>query len=253
MVLFKYSLNILKKSTPCGISAIMAKVVDINNHDLQHVVALATQSLKAGNIIAVPTDTIYGVAGLAQRNDATSRIYQLKNRDLKKPIAISVADIDDVYKWGHVTVSRELLTELLPGPVTVVFRRKDELSPSLNPDVHLIGIRIPDQQFIRSLARACQEPIALTSANISSAPSTVSVEEFSELWPMLDLVVDGGMLGNTTESRQGSTVVDLSQTGVYRIIRDGSALRPTSDLLERHGLKNGKMLDSSVDAAGTER
>lgn len=210
-------------------------------------VSLATQSLKSGNIIAVPTDTIYGVAGLAQRNDATSRIYQLKNRDLKKPIAISVADIDDVYKWGHVTVSRELLSELLPGPVTVVFTRKEELSPSLNPNVSLIGIRIPDQLFIRSLARSCQEPIALTSANISAAPSTVSVEEFRELWPMLDLVVDGGMLGNTTESRQGSTVVDLSQTGMYRIIRDGSALRPTSELLEKHGLKNVK--SSDLDAA----
>ncbi|XP_069109623.1 threonylcarbamoyl-AMP synthase-like, partial [Argopecten irradians] len=151
---------------------------ELGNHqgDLQYVVSLATQSLKSGNIIAVPTDTIYGVAGLAQRNDATSRIYQLKNRDLKKPIAISVADIDDVYKWGHVTVSRELLSELLPGPVTVVFTRKEELSPSLNPNVSLIGIRIPDQLFIRSLARSCQEPIALTSANISAAPSTVSVE-----------------------------------------------------------------------------
>ncbi|XP_069109993.1 threonylcarbamoyl-AMP synthase-like, partial [Argopecten irradians] len=119
--------------------------------------------------------------------------------------------------------------------------------PSLNPNVSLIGIRIPDQLFIRSLARSCQEPIALTSANISAAPSTVSVEEFRELWPMLDLVVDGGMLGNTTESRQGSTVVDLSQTGMYRIIRDGSALRPTSELLEKHGLKNVK--SSDLDAA----
>ncbi|XP_060073386.1 threonylcarbamoyl-AMP synthase-like [Ylistrum balloti] len=253
MVLFKNSLNALKKSFPCGISTIMAKVIDISNHDLQHLVSLATQSLKSGNIIAVPTDTIYGVAGLAQRNDATSKIYQLKNRDLKKPIAISVADIDDVYRWGHVTVSRELLSELLPGPVTVVFERKDDLSPSLNPDASLIGIRIPDQQFIRSLARACQEPIALTSANISSAPSTVSVEEFHELWPTLDLVFDGGMLGNTTESRQGSTVVDLSQKGVYRIIRDGSALRPTSDLLEKYGLKNGKTMESSDDATITVR
>ncbi|XP_069105403.1 threonylcarbamoyl-AMP synthase-like [Argopecten irradians] len=212
MVLFKYSLKKFRISTLCDISTIMAKVIDINTHDLQYVVSLATQSLKSGNIIAVPTDTIYGVAGLAQRNDATSRIYQLKNRDLKKPIAISVADIDDVYKWGHVTVSRELLSELLPGPVTVVFTRKE-----------------------------------FPGDDSSQVNSEVYLQEFRELWPMLDLVVDGGMLGNTTESRQGSTVVDLSQTGMYRIIRDGSALRPTSELLEKHGLKNVK--SSDLDAA----
>lgn len=251
MILLKSVLKICEKSTYGKLSSMMAKVVNMNDYDLQQLVSLATKSLKSGNIVAVPTDTIYGVAGLAQRNDATSRIYQLKNRDHKKPIAISVADIDDVYRWGHVTISRDLLSDLLPGPVTVVLRRTEDLSSGLNPDVPLIGIRIPDHQFIRTLARSCQEPIALTSANISSSPSTVSVEEFIELWPMLDLVFDGGMLGNTTESRQGSTVVDLSEQGVYRIIREGSALRSTSDLLEKYGLKNVKsvsLVDKEVAA-----
>ena len=61
-------------------------------------VSIAVDSLISGNIIALPTDTIYGIAGLAQNSEAVDRLYSIKNRDCKKPIAISVADISDVYK-----------------------------------------------------------------------------------------------------------------------------------------------------------
>ena len=60
--------------------------------------SIAVKSLKAGNVIAVPTDTIYGVAGLAQNSEAVDKLYQIKNRDYSKPVAISVADISDVYR-----------------------------------------------------------------------------------------------------------------------------------------------------------
>lgn len=66
--------------------------------ELQELVSVAVNSLKAGNIIAVPTDTIYGVAGLVQNSEAVDRLYSVKNRDYNKPVAISVADISDVYR-----------------------------------------------------------------------------------------------------------------------------------------------------------
>ncbi|KAK6174860.1 hypothetical protein SNE40_013427 [Patella caerulea] len=196
----------------------------------------ASDVLLSGGVIAVPTDTIYGIAALSQDVEAINRIYNIKQRDLQKPIAISVGDIDDIYRWSKVTVNNDLLSELLPGPVTVVMERSEELNPRLNPDTNLIGVRIPDHKFIRSLAQQCRQPIALTSANISCDRSSLSVEEFKDLWPMLDLIIDGGILSSCGE-RSGSTVVDLSTSGFYRIIRQGSGYEETLKILHKHKLQ----------------
>lgn len=71
---------------------------------------------------------------------------------------------------------KSLLDKLLPGAVTVVFERSDELNADLNPGTSLVGIRVPDHRLIREISRGCEGPIALTSANISAAQSTISVE-----------------------------------------------------------------------------
>lgn len=74
---------------------------------------------------------------------------------------------------------RQLLCDLLPGPVTVVFERSQELNPALNPDTSLVGIRIPDHKFMKELAIQCGSPIALTSANISGDKSCLDVKVLS--------------------------------------------------------------------------
>ncbi|XP_052810589.1 threonylcarbamoyl-AMP synthase-like [Mya arenaria] len=201
-------------------------------------VKVAAESLLNGNIIAVPTDTIYGVAGLVQNSEAIRKIYNIKNRDQAKPIAISVGNVADFYKWSKVILPQGLLDDLLPGPVTIVLQRSSQLNPDLNPGTPLVGIRIPNHPFIIELARKCGGPIALTSANISSTKSTLNTREFAELWPQLDVICDGGQLGDTEFSRRGSTVVDLSVRGKYRIIRDGSAKKETVEVLERYSLQD---------------
>ena len=75
-----------------------------------------------------------------------------------------------------MTVSRDILEDLLPGPVTLVFERKLDLNPELNPFTSLVGIRIPNNAFIREMAKACNEPIALTSANLSATKSSVQIK-----------------------------------------------------------------------------
>lgn len=75
-----------------------------------------------------------------------------------------------------MTVSDHLLHELLPGPVTVVFQRTVALNPNLNPGSPTIGIRVPASGFVCDVAQRCGEPLALTSANVSAQPSSLSVE-----------------------------------------------------------------------------
>ncbi|XP_072249959.1 threonylcarbamoyl-AMP synthase [Leuresthes tenuis] len=203
--------------------------------DYTEILNSTVKALKEGHVVAVPTDTIYGLACLAQNSDAVRKIYDVKGRNGKKPLAICVGEIREIYKYCKVKVKEELLADLLPGPVTLVFERSETLNTDLNPFTSLVGVRIPDHTFMRRLCQMCQEPLALTSANISSQTSSVDVHEFQELWPKLAVVVDGGPIGD--QSRLGSTVVNLSVLGKYHIIRPGCALSSTLDVLEsKYGL-----------------
>ncbi|XP_011483925.1 yrdC domain-containing protein, mitochondrial isoform X1 [Oryzias latipes] len=199
--------------------------------DSDEVLKCTVKALQDGHIVAVPTDTIYGLACLAQNSEAVRKIYAVKGRNGQKPLAICVREIQDIYKYCKVEVKKELLGDLLPGPVTLVFKRSETLNPALNPFTSLVGVRIPNHGFMRRLCQMCEEPLALTSANVSSHTSTVEVHEFQELWPHVAVVVDGGPIGD--QSRLGSTVVDLSVCNKYRIIRPGCALSVTLDVLER--------------------
>lgn len=79
-------------------------------------------------------------------------------------------------RWAKCEKCGDILRDLLPGKVTTVFERRDVLNPNLNPGNSLVGVRIPDHQFVRKLVRRCGHPLALTSANVSDTRSTVDVE-----------------------------------------------------------------------------
>merc|ERR1712098_158929 len=142
-------------------------------------------------------------------------------RNPTKPIAICVAQVDDIYQWAEVTVSREVLSDLLPGPVTLVFQRTEALNNGFNSGTELVGVRIPDHSFLREVCGLAGGPLALTSANYSAQTSTLEVSEFAPLHGSVHTVFDGGRLGDTEMSRLGSTVIDLSRKGTFQIIREG--------------------------------
>jgi tRNA A37 threonylcarbamoyladenosine synthetase subunit TsaC/SUA5/YrdC len=103
------------------------------------------------------------------------------------------------------------------------------LERSLNPGLDRIGVRVPNLDFIRSIARGAGSALALTSANLSGRPSSVSVKDFGDLWPHCSYVFDGGVLPS---GRAGSTIVDLITPGVYKILRDGRCARHSNQLFK---------------------
>lgn len=197
----------------------------------------AASILKAGGVIAVPTDTIYGVAALAQHSESVARLFQLKRRDAGKPVAICVHDVADISQWAEVSIPENLLRQLFPGPVTAVFCRTPRLNPALNPFTNLVGVRVPDSDFIRQTTKLCGGPLALTSANVSSEMSTLTIQEFQSLWPYLDAVFDGGDLSVSGFHREGSTVIDFSLPGCFRILREGCVPHLCRRLLQESHLK----------------
>lgn len=199
---------------------------------------VASELLQNGEVIALPTDTVYGLACSANDPIAIQKLYKIKGREETKPVAICVADYDDIRYWGDAKhLSKNLLKLLLPGPVTIVVNKSINLNnPYLNPGVEKIGIRIPDFNFIRDLSRNFQYPIALTSANKSSEKSTLQIDEFKKLWNDLGGVFDGGLIGQSEEQRAASTVIDLSTEGFYKIIREGIALNNTINVMKKFNL-----------------
>jgi len=193
-------------------------VVSINENNL---IDRCISILKNDGVLAVPTDTIYGLAALVNSEKAVRRIYEIKGRLFTKPLAISVGYVEDLFIWSKPTLTQEQLStgDLLPGPVTLMFERQTLLPSYFNPNVNNVAIRIPNCQFMIELAQRLQEPIALTSANISNDPSSVCIDEFKILWSQIDLIIDGGLLGSN--DRRGSTIIDLSNQGYYHIQRYG--------------------------------
>ena len=228
----------------------MPEIVKLSAGQLSSNVATAAKILSSGGVIALPTDTLYGLAALTQNAAAVKEIYRVKQRNPLKPLAVCVANIEEIYKWAKVTVPKNLLHDLLPGPVTLIFSRTSALNKELNPDTNLVGIRIPDSKFIRSVSEQCKSPLALTSANISCQKSPLEVEEFKDIWNELSCIFDGGNICDTWKEkrletdlaidtdlvRQGSTIVDLSQKNCYKIVREGIALNNTISVLHRYNL-----------------
>ncbi|MBA0784347.1 hypothetical protein Gotri_001931 [Gossypium trilobum] len=196
----------------------------------------AIEALKAGKVIAVPTDTLYGFACDACSSEAVNRIYDIKGRKHTSPLAICVGDVSDIEHFAVTDhLPHGLLDSLLPGPVTIVLGRGESsiLEKSLNPGLDSIGVRVPDSDFIRIIARGSGSALALTSANLSGQPSSVSIKDFENLWEHCAYVYEGGVL---PAGRAGSTVVDLTKPGKYRILRPGSAKEETVAILENYSL-----------------
>lgn len=201
-------------------------------------VSMAANALRSGSVIAIPTDTVYGLACNANNHEAIRALYEIKGRNELKPVAICVPTITDLRHWSEAAhLDNDLLEQLLPGAVTIVLRRSKNLdNPYLNNGIEKIGIRIPKFEFIQNVSSLCGFPVALTSANRSSEKSTLHIDEFKQLWPHLGVVFDGGQLGVTEEQRAASTVIDLSKEGYYKIIRNGVAASQTIKAVEGFGI-----------------
>jgi L-threonylcarbamoyladenylate synthase len=177
-------------------------------------------SLRAGDVVAIPTDTVYGLAALPGDARAMRHLFDLKARSPQQSIAVLVADVDQA-----VALSAEPLDRVAgwwPGPLTAVVHRRADSSPlHLGGDERTVGLRCPDHDFVRRVAAAVG-PIAATSANESGEPTAVTADEVVARFPQLGLVIDGGRLDGCA-----STVVDLT-VHPPRVLRAGPI--PAADL-----------------------
>jgi tRNA threonylcarbamoyl adenosine modification protein (Sua5/YciO/YrdC/YwlC family) len=170
----------------------------------------AIQKLEAGEIIAIPTETVYGLAVDSANEAAIEALYELKGRDPNKPFQMMVQSLEDAAEFVKLDDrSRKLSQAFLPGPLSLVL-------PSKGTPNATIAIRIPNHPTTLQLLKEWRKPITATSANLSGQPAATSAEEVKAIFHQL-LRLDGG------ECSVGvaSTVVDLTGKGI-KILREGS-------------------------------
>jgi len=176
-------------------------------------IAQAAEQLRAGAVIAFPTDTLYAVAARAGDPVAVARLYEVKERPSGQPMVWLVLDRAQVERFAVVTAAAaELMARFWPGPLTLV------LPARVPTDGPTIAVRAPNHDVALTLLRALGEPIASSSANPAGQPPPVDADQvMASLGDRLDVLLDGG----PCRIGQPSTILDLA--GVTpRILRQGA-------------------------------
>jgi L-threonylcarbamoyladenylate synthase len=153
----------------------------------------AVEVLRAGGLIAFPTDTVYGVAALPWDVDTVARLYVAKQRPRSLPIPLLLSDVDRLSRVATLALEFAPLAERFwPGGLTLVLP-KTEVVPDVVSPGPTVAVRVPDLSLARDLIRQAGGVLAVTSANVSGQPSPVTAEEVKEhLGERIDLIVDGG-------------------------------------------------------------
>ena len=195
------------------------KILKINaNNPEKDKIKAAISVLKRGGTIVYPTDTVYGIGANILDVEAVQKVYQVKKRSPLKPISACVSKIEDIHKIAYMDKNTEKMVEkILPGPFTVILKKKENVSSILTSGGEKIGVRIPDSKVCMELSTAF--PITTTSANISGEKIPESLNGIlKQVGDGVDLILDAGVCKHGTHS----TVIDMTDSP--KIVRKGAVM-----------------------------
>ena len=196
---------------------------------LQDQTETAVRILKGGGVVAIPTDTLYGLAADALNEKAVERIFSIKGRSKGMALHLLLADADDIAKWAvDIPDLAWLVTQRFwPGALTLVLKKGESISDAVSGGLDTIALRVPNHHVPRAIARGLGVPITGTSANLSGSPGRMTAEAGRrEFGSEVDLVIDAG----DASKGLASTVLDLSGKQP-RILREGAvSLREIEEL-----------------------
>ena len=207
----------------------------------EEILARGAEIIRAGGLVAFPTETVYGLGANALDAKAASKIYAAKGRPSDNPLIIHLAKAADAELYAHVpTAYGELAKAFLPGPLTVIMEKRDNIPREVTGGLDSVAVRVPSHPAARRLIELAGVPIAAPSANLSGRPSpTEAAHVIEDLSGRVDMIIDGG----SSEIGLESTIIKL----------DGgkaTLLRPGGVTLEELSAILG---DIGVDKAVTEK
>jgi tRNA threonylcarbamoyl adenosine modification protein (Sua5/YciO/YrdC/YwlC family) len=185
--------------------------------------------LERGDVIALPTDTFYGLAVDPVNLNAVEHIYQLKTRQKHKPLSLLIASVAQAYELARDTDTQldRLAERFWPGPLTIIVRAGTKLPLRSTANTGNVALRVPDAAISRAVVELFGLPITATSANLQGASEcTHAACVRDQLGDRIPLIVDGGPTGRAVHT----TIVDLSLgEGRWQILREGAI--PTHEIV----------------------
>jgi len=187
------------------------------------IIDLISGSLKIGQVLILPTDTIYGLSCLANNVSAIKRIYRLKKRNSKKPLIILVSSLAMLKKYVYVSKAQSLFLKKVwkknSRPTTIIFCHRGILPSELTGNSDSLAVRLPKSKFLIKILKKVKLPLVSTSLNISDQAVISNLQSLIHYFPnkkrQPDLVIDFGRCRNTKASR----LIDLRDSTKPIILR----------------------------------
>ncbi len=179
----------------------------------------AAEILRAGGLVALPTETVYGLGANGLDEKAVARIFEVKGRPQDNPLILHVSSAEELPRWCRdIPPEARLLTERFwPGPLTLVLKRRSAVPLRVTAGLDTVAMRCPDHPLTREVLRRAGVPVAAPSANLSGKPSTTTAQHcVHDLWGRVEAILDGGPCRVGLES----TILDLS-VSPPRVLRPG--------------------------------
>ena len=210
----------------------------------------AGEIIRAGGLVAFPTETVYGLGADALNAEAVASVYAAKGRPSDNPMIVHIANATDLYpliKGGAASLSREasiLITNVWPGPLTMVFKKSDNVPDITTGGLDTIAVRMPSNPTARRLIKLAGRPIAAPSANLSGRPSPTTADDVLE---DMDGRIDAVIMGEQCDVGIESTVLDLTDI-IPRILRPGAITKEKLMILLKRAVLYDKTLLEKPEA-----
>lgn len=191
---------------------------NINNEKIKH----CAKILKAGGLVAFPTETVYGLGALATDKEAAKKIYAAKGRPSDNPLIIHIAEPEDAESYAHTSpLYYKLAKAFMPGPLTVILPKKDIIPSDVTGGLDTVAVRCPSHELARALIKETGVAIAAPSANLSGSPSpTESRHVVKDMNGRIDAIIEGG----SAEIGLESTIVKADGDSLT-LLRPGAITR----------------------------
>ena len=199
------------------------KTIKYTKMDKQEII----NTLMNGGILAFPTDTVFGLACMMDEK-AMKKVYEAKGRDFDKPLPMMCSGLEMIETVAYVSDNaRKIIDRFVPGPITLIFRKKENVEDYVTQGKDTIGIRVPDDEFILDLIDSLGKPIMVTSANISNEGSLLKWEDvYRSMNKRIDAIVCEDARGD-----RASTIVDVSEE--IKVLREGPiSLKDIMEVIE---------------------
>jgi len=196
------------------------KILEINPKRIDLAkIKIAAEEIKKGNLVAFPTETVYGLGADAINAKAVAKIFQAKGRPFNDPLIAHIADINELHRLSKQVppVALKLAKAFWPGPLTLVLKKSELVSGIVTAGLDTVAVRMPADNIALSLIREAKTPIAAPSANIFGKTSPTTAQHVADdLDGKIEMIIDGGK----TKVGVESTVLDIT-TRPVQVLRAG--------------------------------